>query len=1096
MMSCVFWFAGDYFGIHIHKRIYGIIGLFLLWVLKFLLIDLDQLSALRPREMELAKKLRLLKKRFYGVQRFLSKKSIHKFGKSIRLTQLPSYLLIGPTHAGKTTLLARSQINFILQRQFHHQTLEALQPSEHCDWWVTKDVSIIDVPGNYISLHHIHKDPSIKPPSLYPVLWKALLKIIKKFRRGVDGILIALPLPEIMKQHDPKQFQLLLKELLQRLNELKAVFPQSVPCYLIITKCDVLNGFEEFFAESDDEEISQAWGISLADTKNKKLSDEFIEQFNALIKKINGQLIWRLNQERNPMARPYIKDFPLELERIKAFVQEFIKKWLLNKPALRLQGIYLTSSIQRRPEPAKTTIEEENHQRVLQLFKPPRPSSRAYFIKQFLNKAFVVDKAEYPVVVRTFSWVKACALVLSVASIIGVGYLLGKDFEHGVNDAYSLQNYFTQYQLAIQKNQDPDEHLLQAIVLLDTLKKTAKYEGFKLDLDYLLSFYSHKAQQNAMFVYQQTLRSILLPEIKNYMEEYLKNPMNKDSEMIYAVLKSYLMMADAKNFQSDFFLATLRDILPKSLNKTAQAHLMEHLNTVFSIHRTPVAIDTNSINKTRQYLTSMSNIQLAYVILKNINSNNAAYEINLGVNNAKNPVFTSQQTISAIPHMFTGKAFATIFSQDAVVAAQEAAMGNWVLGIKPDTENNADLANSLIEQLRITYLNNYIDLWESLLANIHLQTPKDLAQTDALILNLTRADSPLLQLLQTFHDNTYFEPILSTSPKFQQLGQLVETRDPSTSQLYQVLTSLQSLHRFIQTIVTAENERKAAFNAVSYRMKHQETPDTILQLRLIADKCPAPLKKWLDKIANKTWHFLMQDAAKYIDTSWQEKVVKIYETDIADRYPFSNSTKQEVGLQQFANFFGKPGTITDFYTHYLQPFVDNTGTEWHWKTVDNMRLPLSDKILHDMQMAMQIHHIFFPNGDNKPFVQFALQPFKFGKGIKQVKLTINDKQVIDEKKKNASPHVIAWPNNVLLKKTSIQLVLQKPKKIIRREFPGAWGWFKLVKQSFVNDITTKQILIDLSVNKEPAKYIVYTEGQLNPFLAINLSDFSLPKKLS
>lgn len=142
--------------------------------------------------------------------------------------------------------------------------MQEIGASEHCDWWITREASIIDVPGKYLSSaeagHHQH-DGAIS----YPMLWQFFLQLIKKHRSndGLDGIIIALPVPEILKSFDAKAYQATLLDLFQRIHEMRKLFPQPVSCQIIITKCDLLPGFSEFFAESSNEEITQAWGITL-----------------------------------------------------------------------------------------------------------------------------------------------------------------------------------------------------------------------------------------------------------------------------------------------------------------------------------------------------------------------------------------------------------------------------------------------------------------------------------------------------------------------------------------------------------------------------------------------------------------------------------------------------------------------------------------------------------------------------------------------------------------------------------------------------------------------------------------------------------------
>ena len=367
-------------------------------------------------------------------------------------------------------------------------------------------------------------------------------------------------------------------------------------------------------------------------------------------------------------------------------------------------------------------------------------------------------------------------------------------------------------------------------------------------------------------------------------------------------------------------------------------------------------------------------------------------------------------------------------------------------------------------------------------------------QTDAMILNLISNASPLLELLETLHANTYFEPIIAVSPKLERLDLLVDKNNRSDNLLFQIFSGLRLMHQYLQPIMSASDQRKAAFDALAYRIQHNDKPDAIIQLRIIAEKSPEPIKTWLDDLSNHAWHLLMQNASTYINTAWEEQVMRSYRTDIANHYPFNNASDSEVDLQKFTSFFGNPGLVTNFYHNVLQPLVDSTKPDWHWKMNGKEKLPLNEDALRQVQQALRIHRAFYPNGDTKLYVQFAMEPYQFGKLVKRVQLDINDKKIVDEDSSVHSPHVMTWPNTANSKMTSIQLTLQD-KTVINREYPGDWGWYKLVNQSFESIVTHKQTLLNLSVNEVPVKYYLYTDGKVNPFLSLNLKHFSLPDKI-
>lgn len=922
------------------KRFYIIALLFLVWILKVIFTPpAKKKEAIQPETPEARSKLQLLQGRFKGAMLFLKKTTISKHNKNINLAQLPWYLLIGPNGAGKTSLLANSNVNFTLAKQFKQ---EKIISSESCDWWATRDLVLVDVPGNYL-----------KEKNQY--LWDNFLHLTEKYReqKAVNAVVIALPLPELIKQQNSQQKKLILTDIKQKIIHLREHFGQDLSFYFVITKCDQLPGFLEFFSESGSEELAQAWGIPLPICKeNEKLLDIFTQRFNALVKRLNSQLILRLHQERNPNARPAIKDFPLQMERLKETMGQFLKA--LRLPDLKLHGIYLTSALQATAEEqgAPAQIIHANSSQALQLLRSAPLPSKAYFIRHFILQGLLCAGDPQPTapITRRHVWQRRFAYALSIMTIITAAILLGRDFQQSILQTYAIQNNLTQYRLAIQQPNLQGDHLLKALPLLNALQMTASRTNNNLSrLTLLLSFYSDKSQKTATTVYQQALQTIVLPEIKSSIENYLKTT-TKNPVQQYAVLKAYLMLGNMQNLQVEYIIQILKNVLPSNLSKESNDDLFNHIHAAFDQASKPLDLNNDLITQVRSQLNNLPRPELALVILKNMDQNNADSAINLGMNLGNPPIFFSNHIANRIPNLFTANTFQTVMTQGITTAATEALQGNAILGNSEILSNEATI-NALAEQVRTRYITSYVDIWESLLANLKLVTPTNLATTDGIIANLMSNASPLLQLLKTIKENTAFTPVLTASPKLQALNNmLANARGNQDGTLYQTFVNLRQLHFYLQHIISSNDVGQAAFDAAKKRMTNMAT-DPITQLRLFADQSPEPLKTWLSSLATQSWYFLLKDTSHHIEDAWQVNVLTIYHAQIA------NMDSQDVDLQQVANFIGKQGTLAMFYQNYLKPFVDDNNKPWQWRSVDNQKLPFSNRVLEQLQEAAKLQYL-------------------------------------------------------------------------------------------------------------------------------------------
>lgn len=1022
---------------------------------------------------ETIKKLKALQGRFQGVTDFLKK---------VHLSHLPWYAFIGPKNSGKTSLLAHSSINFLLAKQFKPDTLKSISPSEHCDWWVTRDLVLLDVPSTYI--HSKDKSDKSSPrASLHQVLWHNLLNLVREHREApsLNGIVIALHLPELMRQSHLAEKKSIIIDIRNHIKELRERFGKNIPCYLVITKCDYLPGFLDFFSESGSDETAQYWGITLpALNPNEKLTEVVTHHFNILLKRLNKQLISRLHQERNINARSFIKDFPLHVERLKEATNQFLKS--IAPPQLNLQGIFFTSALQPQINPVSSeghfTIDQSQ---ALSLMQPPAIPSRPYFIRQLILQGLLHTHVQQLVTAEAqkTNWQRAAILATSTAIVLTAGWFLGEDFQQGVQQTRTIEAVLTEYQTYLQSAQPEEIHLTKALSMLNALHDAAINPSHPIAS--LFNFYSNQSQQTAQGVYLSALQTIVLPEVKNTFENALKSPENKSPAKLYAVLKAYLMLGDQSHLEPGFIENTLRDIAP--MDKQTLDQLTTHIVIALKNMKAPMSLNQELISSVRKTFSTFSNADLAYFILQNTGNNNLDSGINIAMNEKSN---------TPIPIMYTANAFQTILDSGIATAASDATSGNWIIG-NPDasTQNNAELT----QQLRTLYIANYTKTWENQLDHIELTAPKNLADLDKMLASLTSDHSPLLETLQTIQQNTTFAEVTASSQKLQTLNTLLANASTDqTNVLYETFVSLRELHLYLQNMVQSSDVGQAAFVAAKDHAEANAN-DPITSMHTLAATVPDPMKTWLNNLANQTWSLIIQSTARYIDHNWQNQITEPYAANVINRFPFSRNATKEVPIQTFIELFGQPGALSVFYQTFIQPFSTVTNDEINWRTIDQQSLPLNPEVLTAVASAEKIQHAFFPNGDNKLYVPFSLQPLAFSDDIKSFALSINGQDIGYTKGSLMEPHVVAWPGNTIKAHSTSMNIATTLNQSLANTYQGDWGWFRLVEQATQGISNRKEMLLEFTVDGHNAKYQLFTEGRVNPFLPENLERFQLPLKL-
>ncbi|HSW70986.1 MAG TPA: ImcF-related family protein, partial [Gammaproteobacteria bacterium] len=459
----------------------------------------------------------------------------------------------------------------------------------------------------------------------------------------------------------------------------------------------------------------------------------------------------------------------------------------------------------------------------------------------------------------------------------GTGFLLlflsvfglGQDFQHSLSQLSTVQRYLSQYQLFLQQNNNPESSisaLTSALPLLNTLETATTTQADNSRLKQIKTPYSVKSQQTAIGIYHKALQTIVLPQIRNEFEKYLENSSDKNPEQLYAALKAYLLLrrqdsetafstGAAQVKQIPFIIQTLEQISPAFSKKSPikelrQTIFLQHLQNALQLKPSNL-LNNRLIKQVRKTLNSLPETDLAYLLIKNKNNNSKESELSLGTNIGIPPALISKGTLTQIPCLFTASVFGTVIQEELQEAADETINGNEVLGKKfyrSDALISSTEASTLLKQeLEKKYINNYIDVWESLVDNISINLPKNLTETDALIMNLISTHSPLLQLLQTIHSNINLPPILTNSFKLQALNTLFnQTETQQKDSLYEIFTDLHELHQFLQQASLGElPEGSKLHNPIS-------------RIRNTAEKYPEPIKTWLQTLVSSTQNYLQQ----------------------------------------------------------------------------------------------------------------------------------------------------------------------------------------------------------------------------------------------
>ncbi|MGE0826419.1 MAG: type VI secretion protein IcmF/TssM N-terminal domain-containing protein [Candidatus Binatia bacterium] len=308
-------------------------------------------------------------------------------GKDSPLYALPWYLLIGEEASGKTTALRSADLFSAL-----------LPPSsngatQNCDWWIANTAVVLDTSGRYVTQADKARDRAE---------WYHLLRLLHQHRQQepINGLLIAVPADLLVSQTEEK-IRTDASRLRERCEEAVRELGCDFPLYLVITKCDQLEGFREFFAPLPQRVQNEVLGFvddvagNLQSTNHAMRDESGLQRFQAGVATIYQRLhrlrLTLLDSKLSETLRQPVFCFPEEFKVIEKPLLTLAKSLLSVDPryhTLLFRGLFFTSAQQQGPllsplrrqlqVPESTVVREEGnaHYFLYDLFHTILPRDR------------------------------------------------------------------------------------------------------------------------------------------------------------------------------------------------------------------------------------------------------------------------------------------------------------------------------------------------------------------------------------------------------------------------------------------------------------------------------------------------------------------------------------------------------------------------------------------------------------------------------------------------------------------------------------------------------------------------------------------------
>ncbi len=294
--------------------------------------DEAHLKTLTGKEKD---ELKELQDRWKEAIEALRRSHLKKYGNPLYV--LPWYLVIGESGSGKTTAInsARLSSPFLEIRR-----TSGISGTRNCDWWFFEQAIIIDTAGRYAIPVDESKDKEE---------WQRFLRLLVKYRKKepLHGLIVTISADKLLEA-SPETLEEDGRNIRRRIDELMRVLGVKLPVYVLVTKCDLVQGMTQFCEHLPEKSLDQPMGIINQDISTDVAA--FLERaMNSIGERLRNLRILLLHQPESKVVDPGILLFPEELENMKTGLDPFMRSAFQANPYQEtpiLRGLFFSSGRQ------------------------------------------------------------------------------------------------------------------------------------------------------------------------------------------------------------------------------------------------------------------------------------------------------------------------------------------------------------------------------------------------------------------------------------------------------------------------------------------------------------------------------------------------------------------------------------------------------------------------------------------------------------------------------------------------------------------------------------------------------------------------------
>ena len=1050
---------------------------------------------------------------------------------------LPWYMVIGAENSGKTSLINRSNQSFTQSTYSNTKKRRGeVELPYKIDWWIGNDAVIIDPDGELISDKPLQ---GYEEYEQFPQrIWDHCIDWLEytRSRRPLNGIVLAIDLPAIlvMSVSDRKHYADLLRV---KLRDLIEKLGTRLPVYVVLTKFDLLDGFDAFFDNLPRSAREQIFGFTFSlDALHDADSwlDELDQHYEKFLGNLNDAVFDALAKAHNQQARNELFSFSRQLAGFKDTLLEFLSEILESDryaTAALVRGLYFTS-VYQQGIPHNTYV-----QAAAVSFKLPARIEAAKSIQRsitYFSKSLFQDVI-YPEAGlagdnirvarskrRVFLLASVVAVLIAILTVGGWQHYYDKNIE--ASETVLVQSKkFMESEISDQIDVT-GRNLLQPLNdIRIAISAYGRYrDKFPLLADmglYQGGIIGPKVEET----YLNLLETRYLPALSIGLVDQI-NLAEKGSDEKLAALRVYRMIQDKSNRRKQIVMDWMATEWHKHYEGQGetQRQLLLHLDYAMDFVEANLPQFDGLVRQSQYELRQVALPQRVYHSIKQ--DSQAELHNIVDVRQRIGPSFDliykheqekDHPTDYQIDAIFTSPAYKSYFVERNKSVVDLAVIDQWVLGERNDINYSEQDKDELADKIRSHYINDYLDTWKRTLGRLEVNEFDDVAYAVKVLETLTGSTAPLHRLIEMVMEHSRIYPEMAIEDEregieaekellkdpdrrqakrilrnFKGLIGLLEKGDKELSYYEELMQALAGTYEYMAGVQSAPDRGKAALKVARDRFQ-LDGADPIYTLERVAAGLPEPLSAQMQKVAKESWKVLLVKALQQLEKKWDEEIYEFYRERLASRYPFNPNAKDEASLEDFELLFGPQGKLNEFYEKYLKVFLhDNLSALYSEEDEDYL---VDTGVLEQLKAAWDIQDGFFdPRG--ALILNFSLEPLALSANKRRSLIDI-DGQLVPYNHGPAHSSRLIWPNTFKQSAESKITMIGKDGKTKMIRYQGPWSWFRLLEKAQINGANNNMLDVTFRLGDGRMRYRVYSEKSNSPILRQLFKGFSLPRTL-